>query len=611
MQVAEANRIALTALRAVLGAAHPFELSIGGKAIRVSPGAPRSARWVTGPKGAEGLDEQKDGPWPPSIVLDCEWTAGRVTLEMRAAIWRGSKRYNGQLALQVVTSPRNREILWTTLSQRILDGAGPTCAVPVSLMLFAREGEADTKRLLGALIAQTRELGLDAISPANFRLFDVLLADASVHPAPREAFARVVRAALAKLPYVARGEEGDVQGTIFVDVYRIPASPVPPAPETPPSTQEPPPAKPAVEPTPSVAEASTQEDVFFDDVTLDNLAGFKHFEWSDIGRLNVIVGANDTGKSHLLKMLYVLARSVQDYTARIDSDRPQWRDVLAEKLLWTFQPPSGRLGDLVRHDATDERLAVTATLCNELYGFGFGASAGRSAADWAVVTEDVRPQPGVSALFLPPKEVLTSLDAIGRVREQLKSFGFDDTYYDLVVALRGEPIQAELPESFQRVLKNLEALLTGRIETEHGRFVFKRAGDRFDMPQVAEGIKKIGIFTRLIQNGSLRRNSILFIDEPETNLHPRAARALVRMLYDLSQAGVQIYLATHSYFVLKQFELTARKHKEPVRLCCLSREGDAIASRFFDLQDGMPENGIVEESLLLYDEDVDVAMEKG
>ncbi len=598
MEVAEANRIALAALRAVLGAAHPFELTIGGKAIRVSPREPTPTRW---PKGPEGLDEQKDGPWPPSRVLDCEWTGGRITLEMRASVWRGSRAYNGRLALQVVTSPRNREILWSTLSQRILAAAAePVCAVPVSLMLFAREGEKNTKRLLASLIEQTQALGLDALSPANFRLFDVALANGSVDPEPREAFARVVRAALAKLPYVARGEEGDVEGTIFVDIHRLPSP-----------RQEPAPAKPPPEPpsAPLAAEASTQENVSFEDIEFQNLAGFEHFAWENIGRLNVIVGRNDTGKSHLLKVLYVLARSVQDYTARIDSDRPAWAEVLAEKLLWTFQPPSRRLGDLVRHSAGDDgHLGVGATLCNELYGFNFRKSAGRSASDFSYVTQDVRPQPGVSALFIPPKEVLTSLDAIGRVREQLKSFGFDDTYYDLVVALRGEPIQADLPEEFQRVLTSLETLLTGRIETEHGRFVFKRAGDRFDMPQVAEGIKKIGIFTRLIQNGSLRRNSILFIDEPETNLHPRAACALVNMLYDLSQAGVQIFLATHSYFVLKQLELIARRHKEPVQLCCLSREGDAIASQFFDLQEGMPSNGIVEESLRLYDEDVEVAM---
>lgn len=604
MEVAEANRIALQVLRSVLGAAHPLEVSIGGTAIRVTPST-QPAPW---PRGAEGLNEDKDGPWPPSVLLGCTWTGGRVTLELRASVWRTKKRSKAHLALQVVTSPLNREITtndiaWSLINYRY----SPACPVSVSAHLFTREGEEHTRRLLASLLEQMLSLDLEPTFVGGFFLFEIARDDASVKPSPGEAFERVVKAALAKLPYVVRGEESDIDGTIYMDINRPRPSPVPPAPASPRTPEPELPGPPLTTgTTPEGAEISTQENVFFQEANFTDLAGFEHFAWNDIERLNVIVGPNDTGKSHLLKILYVLARSVQEFTSRIESDRPPWADVLAEKLLWTFQPPSGKLGDIVRHGAS--HVDVSATLCNELYGFRLKESAGRSAADIEITEAIVRPQPGVRALFIPPKEVLTSMDAIAAVREQLKRFGFDDTYYDLVVALRGEPIQAELPESFQRVLSSLEELLTGRIETEHGRFLFKRAEERFGMAQVAEGIKKIGIFTRLIQNGSLRRNSILFIDEPETNLHPRAARALVRMLYELSRAGVQIYAATHSYFVLKQFELIARRHKEPVRLCCLQREGDAIGARFFDLQEGMPQNGIVEEALRMYDEDVDLDM---
>jgi predicted ATPase len=128
------------------------------------------------------------------------------------------------------------------------------------------------------------------------------------------------------------------------------------------------------------------------------------------------------------------------------------------------------------------------------------------------------------------------------------------------------------------------------------------------MSQVAEGIKKIGIFTRLIQNGELRRNSVLFIDEPETNLHPAAARALVRMLHDMSLAGVQIFLATHSYFILKQLELVSRQHRTQVRLCALTNQDGQVTGSFHDLAAGMPPNEIVEESLAMGEEDVDLAM---
>ncbi len=51
---------------------------------------------------------------------------------------------------------------------------------------------------------------------------------------------------------------------------------------------------------------------------------------------------------------------------------------------------------------------------------------------------------------------------------------------------------------------------------------------------------------------SITKDTVLFVDEPETNLHPRASAVFTQTLFRLAQAGVQVYLATHSYFVLKQ-----------------------------------------------------------
>src|SRR5262249_40438190 len=150
-----------------------------------------------------------------------------------------------------------------------------------------------------------RALGLEPVSPTVFRLFDIVLKDGSVEPAPAQAFERVLRAALVKLPFVVRGEESDVTGALFIDVDRLRPSPLPPSPEVP-SPPDPPAGQFTAEPAATAIEASTQENVFFDDVTFQNLAGFGHFGWGDIERLNVIIGANDTGKSHLLKILYAL-----------------------------------------------------------------------------------------------------------------------------------------------------------------------------------------------------------------------------------------------------------------------------------------------------------------
>jgi hypothetical protein len=609
MATTDVNRIALRAAKAALDAASSLEIEIEGTAVHVEPEPRQAVPWPTLPENRplEGITESVDGPWPSPVRLRCSWTGGEVLLELRLNIWRQTGQYEGHLALQAVTVPRNRELLWVNLTKRIADGMGKgKCSIPANFALWTRDGERNALPLTDALVRSARQAGLAPTAATQFLLFELKLPEGIMSPPPSEVFARMVKTTLLKLPYVTRGEESDIVGSAPFDISPARRA----AAETPPV--EPAASLDASVSGPEPAIASSQDNVFFDFIAFHDFAAFRDFEWRDMARINVIVGANDTGKSHILKMMYALARSVQDYTARhFDADRPSWAKVLVEKLVWTFEPENAKLGTLVRRGGLQPaELGVLATLCNEEYTFSLGAEAAGEPGDLRDVTREVRPQPDVRALFIPPKEVLTSLNAIAAVRERLKTFGFDDTYYDLVLALRGDPMEVALPDPFQKVLNDLEALLEGRIETVQGRLMFLRGNERHGMSQTAEGIKKIGILTRLIKNGALRRNSILFLDEPEANLHPRAARALVRMLYDLSCAGVQIFLATHSYFVLKQLEIVARAHERPVNLCALERDTNGVRASFFDLQKGMPETGILTEALRQYDEDVEVSDQK-
>jgi ABC-type multidrug transport system ATPase subunit len=46
---------------------------------------------------------------------------------------------------------------------------------------------------------------------------------------------------------------------------------------------------------------------------------------------------------------------------------------------------------------------------------------------------------------------------------------------------------------------------------------------------------------------------ILIIDEPELNLHPKNQRQMARLLAKLVNAGVKIFITTHSDYILKEF----------------------------------------------------------
>ena len=336
----------------------------------------------------------------------------------------------------------------------------------------------------------------------------------------------------------------------------------------------------------------------FTDVHLKNFAAFSDFRWSGHGQVNVVVGENDTGKSHLLKVLYAVAKGVDDLSVK--QVRPaSAADVISNKLRWTFQS-SPNLRTLVRHGK--KGFNVEAHLHGKRLVVGFSED-GESA-----IAGLPKRATGTSTLFLPPKEVLTIFAAIEISRGKYEIYGFDDTYYDLLHALRVPPTQGEVVPELLTIAEELDGFIGGRIVRvgHQDEFSFRRGKQTYTMPQTADGIKKIGILGNLIRNRCLAKGTILFLDEPETNLHPRAISILTEVLFRLGQAGVQVYLATHSYFVLKKLEILAKRHQISVPFCSLVRQGDEIEALFSDMRDGMPDSPIIEESLRLYEEGYNV-----
>ncbi|MBQ7609305.1 MAG: ATP-binding protein [Desulfovibrionaceae bacterium] len=74
----------------------------------------------------------------------------------------------------------------------------------------------------------------------------------------------------------------------------------------------------------------------------------------------------------------------------------------------------------------------------------------------------------------------------------------------------------------------------------------------------AEGHRKLGMLAYLIKNGSIERGSTLLWDEPEANLNPKLIKELAAVLVVLSQ-DVQIIIATHSLFLLRELEILEKK----------------------------------------------------
>ncbi|MEO5327781.1 MAG: ATP-binding protein [Magnetococcus sp. THC-1_WYH] len=336
----------------------------------------------------------------------------------------------------------------------------------------------------------------------------------------------------------------------------------------------------------------------FSSLELTNFTSFAQLDWLDHSAMNVIIGENDTGKTHLLKMLYSVGRSINLFVQKRDGPQPEaWVDCFRNKLSWTMQPKDFNHAHLIR--GGQESLKMKACVG----GGEFSFSVSVIPETFNEISFAVNPIGPV--VFFPPKEILTAMHAIEATRRRMEIAGFDDTYLDLIDDFRAAPTYGKIEPKLENILTTIKKTLhNGEITEVGSKFVYQREGKTYSMSLTSEGFKKIGILSRLILNRSLTQGSVLLVDEPEVNLHPQAIIALADILFALSQAGIQVYAATHSYFFLKRIEQLARRTQTKTSLVDLRKSPTGVTATFHDLRNEMPDNPILTQSEYLLNEDI-------
>jgi len=123
---------------------------------------------------------------------------------------------------------------------------------------------------------------------------------------------------------------------------------------------------------------------------------------------------------------------------------------------------------------------------------------------------------------------------------------------------------------------------------------------------IPEGIRKLALLWLLIRNGSLSRGSALYWDEPEADLNPSMIPTVVETLLQLERIGVQMVLTTHSYTVLKEFELQREDHS--LRFFALFKDDGGIRLKHSDAYTGLFPNKIAEAFARIYDLEIERAI---
>lgn len=114
----DANWVALNAIRAILDAAESFEVSIEGVTVKIDAYRNPVESW---PVDTWGIEEEQDGPWPQSVLLDCSWHGGKTQIVASAV--RATGIHRGLVSILLVARRTSQQLLWINVAACLREDA--------------------------------------------------------------------------------------------------------------------------------------------------------------------------------------------------------------------------------------------------------------------------------------------------------------------------------------------------------------------------------------------------------------------------------------------------------------------------------------------------------
>lgn len=291
--------------------------------------------------------------------------------------------------------------------------------------------------------------------------------------------------------------------------------------------------------------------------TIDQFGPLPNATFEFASGLNVVVGENGTGKSQLLKLLYAMLKTQVDM--RDELTKTSLSKAYANKLVGVFRPDS--LGRLVKRRQGRQRCSVKLSMASRKHNSAISFATQATSS----VQVDTLPQesPEQSPVYLPTHELLTLAPWFVALYDNYR-VDFDETWRDTVSLLGAPSIRGPREKAVAQMIAPLELALGGQVIQDSGtkRFYVKTPGEgQFEVPLVAEGLRKVATLIRLISTGTLLEQGSLFWDEPEANLNPKLISVVAKSIMHMSSHGIQVFIGSHSLFLLRELEILSKQHE--------------------------------------------------
>ncbi len=326
-------------------------------------------------------------------------------------------------------------------------------------------------------------------------------------------------------------------------------------------------------------------------VKLERFTAFEQLVLDVSPGINVFVGTNATGKTHLMKVVYAAC------------DITKTRLNFAEKLIRNFLPSGRALGRLVKRKKTSSRCTVEIFRGKTRIGASFSNHDKQAeSADLSHVAK--WSESPIESVYIPVKEMLSNGPGFRSLYSQ-REIHFEEIYSDILDRAYRPALRGPTDSVRKKLLATLQKAIDGKVAIKEEEFFLRNKQGNLEFSLLAEGIRKLGLLWVLIQNGTLLNGSVLFWDEPETNLNPKLFGVVMEIILELQRAGVQVFLATHDYVVLKELELR-KKEDDNIKFHSLYRDkrtGEIVCDTIGDYQ-GIHPNAIAEAYTDLYDREI-------
>ena len=304
----------------------------------------------------------------------------------------------------------------------------------------------------------------------------------------------------------------------------------------------------------------------FQSIEIERFRGFSRLALSDLGRVNLVVGENNTGKTSLLEAITLLANpgTTYDLHRLYRIDRHQEAD--ARFFDWVPQHGAGEAAACLRVTSPESDLRE---LTIER---GFPSQHKLGEGEQSEFSSDKHP------IFVRSKGPLRRL----RVHAVSVQHRVPEALVDaFAAAVRAPEDERQLESLLASVDKRIRSVRLDAASSKPFIAVDVGLRERIPLSQAGQGIYRlVAIFSELLGG----KPDICFIDEIENGIHYTALPTVWKGIAEVSERlGIQVFATTHSRECLvAAHECFAARNSYDLRVIQLYRLGDAAEGRTLD-----------------------------